>query len=152
MQEKTVWLITAAGIVALGLTAVWQRFQDYDAENPPGLSVRGEVAQVGTPAPSSQPVRIEVLNGCGSPQAAALLTRRARHLGLDVVEEGNAENFAFLESMVIDRRGNMDRARRVAGKLGIPVCIQQISKDPSMLADVSVIIGHDHEQLGLLSP
>ena len=97
-------------------------------------------------------MRVEILNGCGALQAASRLTRRARSLGLDVVDEGNADGFGYVESMVVDRRGHMDRARAVAEVLGIPVCIQQITDHPSVLAEVSVIIGRDHDRLRLLVP
>ncbi len=80
------------------------------------------------------------------------MTRRARALGLDVIDEGNAGGFGYMESMVVDRRGNMRRARAVAQLLGIPTCIQQITQHPSVLAEVSVIIGQDHEQRRLLVP
>ena len=97
-------------------------------------------------------IQVEVLNGCGTPQLAARLTKKARALGLDVIDEGNAESFTYLQSMVIDRRGDLEKARRVAEILGISNCIQQISDEPSQLAEVSIIIGRDYEQLRLLDP
>ena len=95
-------------------------------------------------------IRVEVLNGCGAPKAAARLTKRARSLGIDVIHEGDAESFDFLQTMVLDRSGDMNKALQVAMVLGIPHCIQQIIEDSFRLADVSIIIGHDHRQLNLL--
>ena len=95
-------------------------------------------------------IRIAVFNGCGDPQVAARMTRRARGLGLDVIHEGNAESFNHLHSVVLDRVGNMDKARQVAARLGIPHAIQQISEDEYRLEEVSVIVGKDYKRLRLL--
>ena len=78
------------------------------------------------------------------------MTKKARALGLDVIHEGNADSFGFLQSIVIDRSGRTEVAKRVALLLGIPHWIQQISDDAYRLEDVSIIIGKDFERLGLL--
>jgi hypothetical protein len=80
------------------------------------------------------------------------MTKKARAAGMDVIDEGNAESFGFLESVVIDRRGNLAKAREVATVLGIPRCIQQVRDDPSRLAEVSIVIGRDYRQLRLFDP
>jgi len=144
--------VTATAVVWLLATAILRLLPaKIEAPAPAELDPPPQ-ARVLTADLPEEPVRVQVLNGCGAPQAAARLTRRARALGLDVIDEGNADSFGFLESMVIDRRGDMTRARLVAELLGIPVCIQQITHHPSFLAEVSVVIGRDHEQLGLLGP
>ena len=88
----------------------------------------------------------------GDPRVAARMTSKARALGIDVIHEGNASSFAFLESLVIDRTGNLERARGVARSLGIPHTIQQISDDAYRLEEVTIIVGRDYKRLGLLEP
>lgn len=112
------------------------------------------------PVPSSVPpppqvpvdfsVRVAVLNGCGEAQVAGRLTKKMRTLGFDVIYEGNAENFNFLQSVVVDRRGDLEKARRVAAALGLANCIQQVSEDTFRLEEVSVVIGRDYRQVRLL--
>lgn len=80
------------------------------------------------------------------------MTRKARALDLDVIDEGNATSFGFLESVVIDRVGDLGRARRVADALGIPDAIQQISDDTFRLEEVTIIIGRDYDRLRLFEP
>jgi hypothetical protein len=92
---------------------------------------------------------VAVLNGCGEAQVAGRLTRKMRGLGFDVIYEGNAENFNFLQSMVVDRRGDLDKARRVGAALGLPH-LQQVSEDTFRLEEVAVIIGRDYRQVRLL--
>lgn len=149
MQDKAVWLVAAAAIAVLAAAGTWQRAQSRAVEE---QSLPRPARAVSPAVSTFQPVRVEILNGCGAPQVAARLTRRARKLGLDVIDEGNARSFGFRQSMVIDRRGDMNKARRVADLLGIPICIQQITRDPAVLAELSIVIGRDHEELGLLSP
>jgi hypothetical protein len=99
-----------------------------------------------------QPIRIAIFNGCGASQLAARMTKKARGLGLDVIDEGNADSFEYSYSMTIDRVGDLDKARRVADILGIPHYIQQVSEDEFRLEEVSVIIGRDYQKLRLLDP
>jgi hypothetical protein len=141
VQEKILWVLASvAGIVLL----VAALRQDSDQEE----------EEVGKALESSlhlqRPIRVEVLNGCGIPQVAARLTKKSRALGLDVIHEGNAVDFNFLHTMVIDRSGDLEKARQVASVLGVPHCIQQITQDAYRLADVSIIIGRDYLQMNLL--
>ena len=138
------WLLAAAaGAVLLG-AALWQRAVEE------GEEAVGSPSSVSVDSLPPGSIRVEVLNGCGVPQVAAHLTRKVRQLGMDVIDEGNADSFAYLQSMVIDRGGDLDKARRVAKALGIPYYIQQIRTDPGRLAEVTIVIGKDYRRLKLL--
>ena len=141
MQEKALWLLASiAGIVLLGVALLPQWEPAARTPEP-------------EPAPAMEgSFRVAVLNGCGDLRVAARMTRKARALGLDVIHEGNASSFGFLESLVIDRTGNLERARGVARALGIPHTIQQISDERYRLEEVTVIVGRDYKRLGLLEP
>jgi hypothetical protein len=140
VQEKALWLLASvAGIVLLGVA----------------LRPQWETSAATTttePVPLLGFFRVAVLNGCGDAHVAARMTRKARGLGIDVIHEGNASSFNFLESLVIDRTGDLERARNVARALGIPSTIQQISDDAYRLEEVTVIVGRDYRRLGLLEP
>lgn len=141
MQEKALWLLASlAGLVLLGVALR------------PQLDTDTEPAAVPAAMPPDQVFQVAVLNGCGDARVASRMTRKARSLGIDVIHEGNASSFEFLESLVIDRVGDWDQARRVAEALGIPSTIQQISNDEYRLEEVTVIIGRDYRRLGLLDP
>ncbi|HCV24272.1 MAG TPA: LytR C-terminal domain-containing protein [Candidatus Latescibacteria bacterium] len=140
MLERLLWL--TASVAGVGLLIVVAR---------PLLDV---AASTSTPDAEhvvlSEGLRVAVLNGAGEPQLAARMTRHARSLGLDVIREGNASSFGYIESVVVDRVGDMTQARAVAVLLGIPHTIQQIDDDAYRLEDVEVIIGHDYRRLRLL--
>jgi hypothetical protein len=93
--------------------------------------------------PNEAVIVVEVRNGCGVSGLGDRVARYLRDEGFDVILVGNAEDFEFAESMVVDRSGEWAKAREVARSLGgIPV-IQQISS--GTLADATVIVGRDFE-------
>ena len=97
-------------------------------------------------------IQIEVLNGCGVPGLAINFTDALRKNGFDVVESGNFETFDISETMIIDRDGNLENARRVAEVLGVDQknIIQEIS--PDYFLDATVVIGSDYKKLKLNKP
>ncbi|MCC5927456.1 MAG: LytR C-terminal domain-containing protein [Bacteroidetes bacterium] len=94
-------------------------------------------------------IQIQVLNGHGTPGLAATFTNKLRSSGFDVVETGNFETFGIEETLVIDRIGNIDNARRVARALGVADknILREIS--PGFYLDATVVIGSDYDQLNL---
>ena len=138
------WVLASVAGIVLLVTALHQNFDQREEEREKaGKSPKASLHL-------QEPIRVEVLNGCGIPQVAARLTKKSRALGLDVIHEGNAVSFNFLHTLVIDRSGDPGKARQVASVLEIPHCIQQITEDVYRLADVSIIIGHDYLQMNLL--
>ena len=141
MQERILWLLASLAGAILLVAGLW----------PVPEAVEKSSGIVGPTTPElAERVRVSVLNGCGVPQVAARMTRIARRLGLDVIHEGNAGSFGFLQSIVIDRGGDPEKARQVAALLGIPHWIQQISDDTYHLEEVQIIIGKDYKSLKLL--
>lgn len=96
-----------------------------------------------------QIIQIDLLNGCGVPGAAQTFTRYLRARGYDVVEMKNYKTFDVKESLVIDRSGNVELAKKVAYALGVSEkdIVQQINHD--YFVDVSVVIG---KNFSLLKP
>ncbi len=92
-------------------------------------------------------IQIDVLNGCGISRAASSVTSYLRARGYDVVEIRNYKTFDLAESLVIDRTGDLDTARKVAYALGVTErnIVQQISQD--YYVDISVVIGKDYSSL-----
>jgi hypothetical protein len=126
-------LLLAFLLIALVTRIVYPRIQNERVSNQKKLI--GKVIQ------------IEVLNGCGVQGLANRFTNRLRQDGFDVVHSGNFETFDITHSMIIDRSGNMQNARRVAHALGIndKNIIQEIS--PNYYLDATVVIGSDYEKL-----
>lgn len=92
-------------------------------------------------------LQVEVRNGCGVSGLAAEMTRFLRNQGFDVVEVGDHTVFDLEQSVVVDRVGDLEAAKKVAASIGLPEdrVKQDISQDYYL--DASVIIGKDYETL-----
>jgi len=95
---------------------------------------------------TEDPIRIQVLNGCGVRGMARRIANCLRSKGFDVRETGNADRYDYTESQVIGRVDDSVLAKMVADDLGVSA----ISMDPNpALVDieVTVTIGLDHQSL-----
>lgn len=92
-------------------------------------------------------IQLEVLNGCGAGGIGDKFTDYLRTNKFDVVNVSNYISFDVDKTIVIDRTGNIENAKKVAATLGIDEksVIQQINHD--YFLDVSLIIGKDYNQL-----
>lgn len=92
-------------------------------------------------------IQVEVHNGCGKANAAADATAYLREFGFDVVEHGNHSSFDRDTTLVIDRVGNLEAARKVATALGLSSEHVHQQVDATRYLDVSVVIGHDYHEM-----
>jgi hypothetical protein len=108
--------------------------------HPPVDSKKGDVGP-------GQIIQIDLLNGCGVNGAASRFTNYLRARGYDVVEMKNYKTSDVKESLVIDRTGNVETAKKVAYALGVKEknIIQQINQN--YFVDVSVVVGKDFSAL-----
>ena len=98
-------------------------------------------------APPLRIIQLDVLNGSGVKGVASKFTSYLRSNGFDVVEMKNYKSSDLLETLVLDRVGDLTSARRVATALGVNErhIIQQLN--PDYFVDVSVVIGKDFSHL-----
>lgn len=96
---------------------------------------------------SGEIIQLDVLNGCGASGVAQKFTDFLRKRNFDVVQSANYQTFDVEQSLVIDRTGDMESARKVAHALGIDEknIVQQIN--PDYYLHVSVVIGRDYQNL-----
>ena len=89
-------------------------------------------------------IQVEVRNGCGVTGLAAELRAHLRRTGFDVVAVGDHTSFDQAKTIVVDRVGNPEAARKVAAALGLPEdrVVEEIRAD--YFLDASVIIGQDY--------
>jgi calcineurin-like phosphoesterase len=92
------------------------------------------------------PVIVEVLNGCGIKGIAEDVAQRLRSRGFDVMFVGNADDFSFQETLVVDRSGDRDKAFTVADALGVTDVIHQVRS--AFFVDVTVVVGGDLAETG----
>ena len=118
---KTVLLAAVVILIYLGLGILT------------GFTHHGSVCEV--------QIAVEVLNGCGQPGIAQQVASHLRSRGFDVMYVGNADDFGFTETLVVDRTGDPDKASAVAVVLGKAPVVRQISS--AFFVDVTVVLGAD---------
>lgn len=92
-------------------------------------------------------IQVEIRNGAGVDHLAKRTRAFLRDRGFDVVDVGNYQSFSQDESLVIDRVGDLESARKVASALGIPQDRVQQDIRRDYYLDASVILGHDYSTL-----
>ena len=117
-------------LYALVTRSLWPRTDAQREANPSGLV--GGIIQV------------EVRNACGVSGLAGDLTQYLREAGFDVVEVGDHSSFDVQQTVVVDRTGDLEAARKVAMALGLPEGRVRQDIQPSYYLDASILIGHDY--------
>ena len=125
-----------AVIVYMGFS-IFMKLKDGD-QDIPVQKVKSHAAKI---------IQVEILNGCGEPGVADRFRDYLRQDGFDVVNVGNYVEFTVDETMVIDRIGNLDNAKKVAEDIGInpKKAFPQLNSD--YFVDVTVVIGRDYAKL-----
>jgi hypothetical protein len=107
----------------------------------------GRNAPAAVPAKPKGPLQVEVLNGCGAPKIADRFTAYLRRKGYDVVRTDNFESFNVPATLVIDRRGDLPSARKLADALGVAKR-EVISETHDMyMVDATVVLGKNFRTL-----
>lgn len=95
----------------------------------------------------SEIIQVEIQNGCGVKGVGERFTDFLRNNNVDVVNTGNYRSFDIDKTLIIERRGNMANAKKIAELLGVGEknIIQQLNDE--YFLDVSIIIGSDYYNL-----
>jgi anionic cell wall polymer biosynthesis LytR-Cps2A-Psr (LCP) family protein len=90
-------------------------------------------------------VTVEVLNGTKTPGLASRARELYRSFDMDVLSIGNADNDAYEATVVLDRKGRLEDAKKVAD---IIKCTQVFSRPDALMdqaVEVTVILGKDFD-------
>ena len=93
--------------------------------------------------PLRSDIRVEILNGCGERNAATAMRSTLLDRGYNVVRFGNARQFNFERTLIVNRGGRPDLSEMVARDLGCRSRITQI--DTTQYIDVILILGRDYD-------
>jgi hypothetical protein len=95
--------------------------------------------------PDALTITVEVLNGTRT----AGLANRARDLfqsyDLEVMAPNNADNDQYLNTVVLDRKGNLDNAKKVADIIHATRIFSKPDPQVDQAVDVTVILGKDFD-------
>ena len=126
MMATAVKLVLLAGTILAGVLLASSLFFAERAERP-----------------NEAVIVVEVRNGCGASGLGDRVAAYLKDRGFDVMFVGNADDFDFGETIVVDRSGEWTKAREVARALGGVPVVQQISG--GTFVDATVVLGQDFE-------
>jgi len=97
---------------------------------------------VGVTGPTGEgTVVVEVLNGCGLKGIGERACQLLNDQGFDVMFVGNADDFGYERTLVVDRTGDLSKANAIADVLGIGQVISQLSA--STYVEATLVVGND---------
>lgn len=91
-------------------------------------------------------IKVSVLNGCGESGVAARTQKYLEDLNFDVVEIANYKGDMPV-TIIFDRTGNPDAARKLSSSIGAGPESVVPAPDSSLFVDLCVIIGDDYKKL-----
>jgi len=86
-------------------------------------------------------VVVEVLNGCGRSGIGERVSEFLSDKGFDVMFVGNADDFQYDRTLIVDRTGDLSKAVALADALGLGQVISQINT--STYVEATVVVGSD---------
>ena len=92
-------------------------------------------------------IQVEIRNGCGIANLARMYTDFLRDEGLDVLDSKNADHFNYLETKILQHRGEIDRALVLADILKIDQSNVIDDKNENLFYDLTLIIGKNYMDL-----
>lgn len=103
-----------------------------------------------SPAEVLQPLKVEILNGCGASGLAAKAADYLRSKGYDVRDVGNAKHKMYARTVIYVRTQDKAGGEALAESIGISREQVQIEPDPVLVdIDFTLILGHDYSKLKL---
>lgn len=96
------------------------------------------------PPEAEQPLRVQVLNGCGIPGAAGRATEMIRDAAVKLDSPANADSYDYERTIIEYRQGTKQAAQRLARRLGVKrPQLKQVSRASGEGPDLTITLGHD---------
>jgi anionic cell wall polymer biosynthesis LytR-Cps2A-Psr (LCP) family protein len=90
-------------------------------------------------------VGVEVLNGTTVTGLAGRAANVFQSFGYEIVAVGNADNQDYLKTVILDRKGRIDAAERVAKLIRCERAYTRMEEGADLAVDVTVILGKDFD-------
>lgn len=125
---------------------------DLPASATPGTAMPQASGAATNPSGSqaAEPLRVEILNGCGITNAAEAVARAARQAGMTVVSTGNVtgpKRFKVPKTLLESRSGVPVALEDLCGRLGIPVSEIRTDVAAKNGVDVTLTLGRDYPKI-----
>ena len=151
-----------SGIAVMSLLLVAFIFSFSDRQTQTGVPIQvkfptmPDTPKLATELYAADPVldiKIEILNGCGTPGIAAKFSQFLREKRVDVVRSENADHFEYEKTILIQRTENVNGMQHVAEALKFDIKNPDqviTSVDPNLDVDLTLIIGKDYNSISAI--
>jgi hypothetical protein len=95
--------------------------------------------------PEELTITVEILNGTTTAGLAAKARAFLQSYDLDVLTPGNAESNSYDNTVVLDRKGKLEDAKKVADIMDCTRVYTQLDPGMDQAVDVTVILGKDFD-------
>ena len=148
-----------SGIAVMSLLLVAFIFSFSDRQTQTGVPIQvkfttmPDTPKLATELYAADPVldiKIEILNGCGTPGIAAKFSQFLREKRVDVVRSENADHFEYEKTILIQRNENINGLQHVAEALKFDIKNPNqviTSVDPNLDVGLTLIIGKDYNSI-----
>ncbi len=143
--EKIILIVVVVVLVLWGITYL---FNPSEVKLPKTQSNTSKVVKQ-----ERRNIKVSLLNGCGVSGACAQMGKYISDAGFDTVNKGNADSYNYPHTLVIDRKGNKDKAKALALFLGLPETsvITHLKtyrgKKSTVFEDVVLLLGKDFTKI-----
>jgi len=135
MTLMVIWILVV--INAILLSSLVQR-----------LIATGDHTPQGSMVTMQEPLKVEVLNGCGITGLANEFAEYLRRKECNVVNVDNAEDFDYLKTIIIDRgRRESRNVKKFRELIGLDEDRVLLIRSQESESEISLIVGSDYEEL-----
>ncbi|MDZ7724302.1 MAG: LytR C-terminal domain-containing protein [candidate division KSB1 bacterium] len=100
--------------------------------------------------PDMEPLKVQVLNGCGETGLANELAKQLRYFNYTLLEPANADHFGYQNTLIVDLADRPQDVEELRNRIGIPKDdVYRLTEDSE--ADVQIIIGKDYNTLNIFN-
>jgi len=100
-----------------------------------------------SPAEIADPLRVEILNGCGIKGLASKTAAFLRRKGYDVRDFRNADSKSIEHTTILVRSGDRSHGEELASTIALPLEMILMEEDPALVdVDISLVLGEDYKK------
>lgn len=120
---------------------------EYTRVEPPQTVVITPPEEDISPAEIPDPLRVEILNGCGIKGLAGKTAAFLRRKGYDVRDFRNADQQDIVHTAILVRSGDRSHGEELASTIALPLEMILMEEDPNLVdVDVSLVLGEDYKK------
>ena len=140
-KSFALWFLTLAVVAVFGLMLYFFIIRQFIRE-----PIEASVPETSEKLVKEEAIQAEILNACGAQGTAIQARNYLRSRGFDIVETKNF-NKIIEKSIIIDRVGDYESAKKLALAIGISDTLITKQIDSTLFLRASIVLGKDYKEL-----